>query len=107
MERKWFCNDCAAEFYEPGEDGYVVRGKWVPRIDGTITRICPYCFSPEIEELEECPTCHGWKRTKAKVCGKCHLRNVSEICMFARRFSPATLADMNDILDGNGLEMFT
>ena len=104
---KWFCNECGAQFDNPAEDGRMIRGKWFPRIDGTVTHICPYCFSRKIEELDECPTCNGgWKRKGEKVCPKCHLRNVGEIRLFVHRFSPATLSDMDDILEGNGLEMF-
>lgn len=105
--RKWFCRTCCAEFHQPRGDGYWINGVWIPRLDRE-QKLCPYCYSREIEEMEPCPTCDGgWKVKSDHVCVKCHLRNVSEIKMFVRRFSPATLEDMTDILEGNGLVMFT
>lgn len=94
MDEKWYCNTCDAVFGEPSEGG--------------LHKLCPYCYSVHIERMERCPTCDGgWKVKSEHVCRKCHLRNVSEIRVFAQRWSPATLEDMSDILEGNGLVMFT
>ena len=102
MER-YHCNTCGAEF-----DKALRRWDFDDGMTATPTDLCPQCASDQIEELERCPTCIcGWKRKTDRVCLKCHLRNESELRMFARRFSPAALADLDDMLDGSGLEMFT
>lgn len=106
MEERYFCSTCCAEFKNPAPDRYKVGNRWIHRADGR--KLCPYCYSSEIVKMVECPTCEaGWKLPGNHVCSKCHLRNVSELQQFARRWSPATLEDMTDILEGNGLVMFT
>jgi DNA-directed RNA polymerase subunit RPC12/RpoP len=100
---KWYCRRCGKVFRDANrrwdhDDGASV----------TVTYTCPYCDSDLVEEMEPCTTCDGgWKMKNDHVCEKCHLRLKSDLMMFARKYSPAALADLDDMLEGNGLEMFT
>ena len=102
MEERWICNHCGREFAEPSryytqDDGYTA----------TVNYRCPYCASDRVEEMKMCPTCDGgWMRKTEHVCEKCHLRNLNDLSMFVRGFSKETLADMDEILDGEALENF-
>ena len=102
MGERWFCNECGRAFGEPSryytqDDGY----------SATVNYACPFCASGSVEEMDQCPTCDGgWKKKDDCVCEKCHLRNVNDIRMFVRRFSKATLADMDNIIEGEALENF-
>ena len=98
MTERWYCRHCGGEFPRPEEaDDGITAGPGR----------CPRCGGPEIRRLERCPTCDGgWRLPGERVCEKCHLRNLGELRLFARRFSPATLADLDDLLEGSGLETF-
>lgn len=102
MEEKWYCNECGEEFAEPlrrfdYDDGAVA----------TATDLCPHCGAIEVERMEKCPTCPGWMKYGEKVCIKCQLRLKGDLSRFARQYLPASLAALDDLLEGNGLEMFT
>ncbi len=101
MEERWYCASCGGEFARPAgvrDDGITVR----------LPGRCPRCGGPRIRRLARCPTCDGgWRRPEEKVCEKCHLHNLGELRLFARRFAPAALADLDDLLEGSGLETFT
>lgn len=102
MEERWYCPDCGKEFEQP-------LRRWLhdDGLTATPEDLCPGCYSAMIEQMEECPSCDGgWRRKSERVCHKCHLRNLAALQRFARSFVPAALADLDDILDGNGLEMF-
>jgi len=102
MEERWICNDCGAEFDEP-----LRRYDFDDGITATITDLCPKCGSTKVDKLIPCNACHvGWQRVKDKSCDKCRGRLEGHLQRFARRFSPAELEVLNDILEGNGLEMF-
>lgn len=102
MEERWFCNECGREFGEPS--------RYYTQDDGcgaTVNYRCPYCASDSVEEMEMCPTCDGgWMKKGDIVCQKCHLRNLNDLRMFARKYSKYTLADMDSILEGEALENF-
>lgn len=103
MEEKWYCPDCGKVFPAPAR-----RWLYDDGLTATPEDLCPKCGCNRVEEMERCPNCGcGWKLKTERVCLKCHLRNKGELSRFARRFSPAALADLDDLLDGNGLEMFT
>lgn len=100
MER-WYCPACGGEFDRP------VR-RWIcdDGFTATALDLCPGCAS-EAEEMEPCPTCDGgWRRPNEPVCAKCHLRDLDALRRFARGFAPAALADLDDILEGNGMAYF-
>ena len=100
MEERWYCGSCGGEFPRPAgerDDGITV----------TAAGQCPRCGGPRIRRMAPCPTCDGgWRLPEDRVCPKCHLRNLGELRRFARRFSPAALADLDDLLEGSGLELF-
>lgn len=103
MEERWHCKYCGATFERPStrydyDDGAVA----------TVTHLCPRCGCDTLEELTRCPTCdNGWKAQGDYVCEKCHLQLKGDLQRFARKYSPAALADLDDMLDGTGLELFT
>ena len=102
MEERWRCSACGAEFERPAR-----RWDCDDGLTATATDLCPRCGSTAVEELAPCPTCDGgWRRRDESVCLKCHLRHLGALRRFARQFSPAALADLDGILEGNGLEMF-
>ena len=101
MER-WHCPGCGAAFDRP-----LRRWDCDDGAEATATELCPRCGCDRVERLAPCPTCEaGWRRRDEPVCEKCHLRNLGALTRFARQFAPASLADLDGILDGNGLEMF-
>ena len=99
MEERWLCSECEKEF-----DDVARRYDF----DNTVTYICPFCESEKIEELEPCPTpmCGGWKPIGKNVCKKCSDRLAGALGRFARQFCPAELAELNDLMEGTGLEYF-
>ena len=101
MER-WHCRGCGAEFDAP-----LRRWDFDDGLTATATDLCPRCGSADVEELSPCPVCQGgWRRRDESVCPKCHLRDLAALRRFVRGFAPAAIADLDDILEGNGLEMF-
>lgn len=102
MEERWHCKNCGAEFERP-----LRRWLYDDGLTATPEDLCPQCASDRVEELERCPTCDGgWKRRGENVCEKCHLRLIGDVQRFARQYCPAAISELNDILEGNGLEMF-
>ena len=100
MER-WYCPRCGEEFERP-----LRRWTCDDGLTATPEDLCPLCGA-EAEELAPCPTCDGgWRRRNEPVCAKCHLRHLGALRRFARSFAPAALQDLDDLLDGTGLEMF-
>ena len=103
MADRWRCRACGGEFAQPAR-----RWDWDDGAVATVTELCPRCGERQPERLERCPTCDGgWRRRTEPVCPKCHLRDLGELQRFARRFAPAALADLDDMLEGSALEMFT
>ena len=102
MGERWHCRRCGREFDRPAR-----RWDYDDGFCATATDLCPRCGARDVEELAPCPTCDGgWRRRSQPVCPKCHLRNLGELQRFARRFAPAALRDLDDLLEGNALEMF-
>lgn len=109
----WRCNECEAKFKYPADSLCSVidplEAAWWRAIlsGGKTAVVCPLCGSSDIVELKPCPTCDGgWMADGEKVCNKCHLRNVNDIKLFARRFKAETLDDMDQILEGESLRNF-
>lgn len=102
MAERWFCNACSNEFSKP-----LRRWTCDDGLTATPVDLCPRCGSGAVEEMEECPTCAGWMQSGDKVCNKCRLRLRGDLQRFARQYSPAALSALDDLLEGNGLEMFT
>lgn len=101
MER-WYCPYCAAAFDRP-----IRRWDYDDGTAATVCHRCPRCGAAGVERLHPCPTCEGgWRRQAEPVCEKCHLRHLDALRRFARSFSPAALADLDDMLDGTGLRLF-
>ena len=102
MER-WHCRSCGGEFEKP-----LRRWDFDDGAAATATDLCPRCGAAAVEELAPCPTCQGgWRLRDRPVCLKCHLRHLAALGRFARGFAPAALADLDDMLEGSALEMFT
>lgn len=103
MEQRWMCRQCGKICNQPTR-----RWDFDDGVTATATDYCPRCGSTDVEELERCPVCdRGWKSKSERVCEKCHLQLLGELQRFARRFSPEALAELDDMLEGNGLEQFT
>ena len=102
MDVKWMCRQCGKICNQPTR-----RWDFDDGAAATATDLCPRCGSANVEELATCPTCDGgWRRSGESVCPKCHLRNLGALRRFARGFAPAALRDLDDLLEGSGLEMF-
>lgn len=103
MEERWHCKDCGAEL-----DRVLIRYDYDDGAVATVTHLCPKCGSLKVEELEPCPTpmCGGWKAVGDHVCGTCRKRLRGDLGRFARQYSPAELSELDDLLDGTGLELF-
>lgn len=103
MEERWLCRKCGRSIKRPD-----TRYDYDDGLVATVTHLCPKCGSDSLEELEQCPACgYGWKRKGEHVCEKCHLRLKGDLQRFARQYGPASLAELDDMLDGTGLELFT
>jgi DNA-directed RNA polymerase subunit RPC12/RpoP len=94
MIRRWYCGRCGAETSDPlfkydPDDG----------ITGTPRYGCPRCGEWDIEELERCPDCDGWRHKSEPLCEKCQLRTRGALARDLRKYTPAALEYIQNLID--------
>lgn len=99
----WRCEYCDSQFSDPTEvyssDLDYVLGE-VPK------RYCPNCGSTQVEMMDVCPSCKGWKKKGDECCEKCKLVGRGALGRFTRSLPVAILRYLDEVIEGTALEEY-